>query len=353
MALADATGLAMGKDVIRAADVPGFIVNRCNRPFGLEALRLLQERVADVADDRPHLRLGGGFRMGPFELSDLVGVDTGFDVSKSFYALSFGEPRWRPSPIQARHVAAGLHGRKTGRGYYDYAERSASARRPGATRGQRRRDVTGTGPWRCAARARPRSQRSRDHGRGARWGQSPARPSTNRATRACRGHRRGQRTRLQGPRPTHRRVQPAPEGYSGDRLSADQRVRIRARRRRRLGRRHRHRDNARPQPPPRPVGLGGVIGPDHVLGRWKRSARSTARSATAPHQLCTDSRRAGRPIARPLFPRSGLSPPYSRKCCLPRARRWRPSSGGRVSDEPGPGPPTVPRRDRPLASPRA
>jgi 3-hydroxybutyryl-CoA dehydrogenase len=58
--------------------------------------------------------------MGPFELSDLVGVDTGFDVSKSFYELSFGEPRWRPSPIQARQVAAGLHGRKTGRGYYDY-----------------------------------------------------------------------------------------------------------------------------------------------------------------------------------------------------------------------------------------
>jgi 3-hydroxybutyryl-CoA dehydrogenase len=58
--------------------------------------------------------------MGPFELSDLVGVDTGFDVSKSFYELSFGEPRWRPSPIQARQVAAGLHGRKSGRGYYEY-----------------------------------------------------------------------------------------------------------------------------------------------------------------------------------------------------------------------------------------
>ena len=111
----------MGKDVIRAADVPGFIVNRCNRPFGLEALRLLQERVADVETIDRSCRLGGGFRMGPFELSDLVGVDTGFDVSKSFYELSFGEPRWRPSAIQARQVAAGLHGRKTGRGYYDYS----------------------------------------------------------------------------------------------------------------------------------------------------------------------------------------------------------------------------------------
>jgi 3-hydroxybutyryl-CoA dehydrogenase len=120
LALADATGLAMGKDVIRASDGPGFIVNRCNRPFGLEALRLLGERIADVPTIDRIARIGGGFRMGPFELSDLVGVDTGFDVSKSFYELSFGEPRWRPSPIQARQVAAGLHGRKTGRGYYDY-----------------------------------------------------------------------------------------------------------------------------------------------------------------------------------------------------------------------------------------
>jgi 3-hydroxybutyryl-CoA dehydrogenase len=120
LAIADATGAAMGKDTIRASDVPGFIVNRCNRPFGLEALRLLQERIADVQTIDRIVRIGGGFRMGPFELSDLVGVDTGFDVSKSFYELSFGEPRWRPSPIQAQRVAAGLHGRKTGHGYYDY-----------------------------------------------------------------------------------------------------------------------------------------------------------------------------------------------------------------------------------------
>jgi 3-hydroxybutyryl-CoA dehydrogenase len=120
LAIAEATGLAMGKDVIRATDGPGFIVNRCNRPFGLEALRLLQERIADVPTIDRIVRMGGGFRMGPFELSDLVGVDTGFDVSKSFYELSFGEPRWRPSPIQARLLAAGLHGRKSGRGYYDY-----------------------------------------------------------------------------------------------------------------------------------------------------------------------------------------------------------------------------------------
>jgi 3-hydroxybutyryl-CoA dehydrogenase len=121
LALAHATGAAMGKDTIRAADGPGFIVNRCNRPFGLEALRLLAQGIADTATIDRVVRMGGGFKMGPFELSDLVGVDTGFDVSKSFYELSFGEPRWRPSPIQAARVAAGLHGRKSGRGYYDYS----------------------------------------------------------------------------------------------------------------------------------------------------------------------------------------------------------------------------------------
>ncbi len=130
LALADATGRAMGKTVIRATDGPGFLVNRCNRPFGLEALRLLGEQVADIETIDRIVRLGGGFRMGPFELSDLVGVDTGFDVARSFYELSFGEPRWRPSPIQAQRVAAGLHGRKTGRGYYDYTGSGPHAHPP-------------------------------------------------------------------------------------------------------------------------------------------------------------------------------------------------------------------------------
>jgi 3-hydroxybutyryl-CoA dehydrogenase len=60
--------------------------------------------------------------MGPFELMDLVGVDTGLDIARSFFEQSFGEPRWRPSPITVRTVAAGRHGRKTGRGYYEYPE---------------------------------------------------------------------------------------------------------------------------------------------------------------------------------------------------------------------------------------
>ena len=127
LALAHATGEAMGKTVIRATDGPGFLVNRCNRPFGLEALRMLQERLGDIETIDRIVRMEGGFRMGPFELMDLVGVDTGLEVSKSFYELSFGEPRWRPSPISARYAAAGMHGRKTGRGYYDY---SGASHRP-------------------------------------------------------------------------------------------------------------------------------------------------------------------------------------------------------------------------------
>jgi 3-hydroxybutyryl-CoA dehydrogenase len=119
---ARAAGDALGKVVVDAADVPGFLVNRTNRPFLLEALKLVTERVADVATVDRICRLGGGFRMGPFELSDLVGVDVGFAVAQSFDELSFGEPRWRPSPLHARMVAGGLHGRKSGRGWYDYRD---------------------------------------------------------------------------------------------------------------------------------------------------------------------------------------------------------------------------------------
>ncbi len=119
--VARAAGEAMGKVVIDAVDGPGFLVNRCNRPFGLEALKLLAERVAPLEQIDRIARTGGGFRMGPFELMDLVGVDVGLDVSRSFYEQSFGEPRWRPSPITVKTVAAGRHGRKAGRGYYDYS----------------------------------------------------------------------------------------------------------------------------------------------------------------------------------------------------------------------------------------
>jgi 3-hydroxybutyryl-CoA dehydrogenase len=120
LARAAAVGHRMDRHVITVADGPGFVVNRCGRPFGGEALRLLQERVAKIEQIDRICRLGGGFRMGPFELMDLVGIDVGFEVAQSFDAQSFGEPRWRPNPLQARMVAAGRLGRKTGRGWYEY-----------------------------------------------------------------------------------------------------------------------------------------------------------------------------------------------------------------------------------------
>ncbi|HEX5621101.1 MAG TPA: 3-hydroxyacyl-CoA dehydrogenase family protein [Solirubrobacteraceae bacterium] len=118
VAAARAAGEAMGKHVIEAADGPGFIVNRCNRPFSLEAMRIVQEGAALEDVDAACRR--AGFRMGPFAMMDLVGIDVGFAVARSFYDQSFGEPRWRPSLLAARLVAAGRLGRKTGRGWYEY-----------------------------------------------------------------------------------------------------------------------------------------------------------------------------------------------------------------------------------------
>jgi 3-hydroxybutyryl-CoA dehydrogenase len=119
--LATETGEALGKRVIRAPDGPGFLVNRCGRGYFGEPLRILAERIAEPAQIDRICRVGGDFRMGPFELMDLVGLDVSFAVAKSFAELSFGEPRWRPMPAQARMVASGKLGRKTGRGWYDYS----------------------------------------------------------------------------------------------------------------------------------------------------------------------------------------------------------------------------------------
>ena len=132
--IARATGRAMGKRAIDAADVTGFLVNRCNRPFGLEALKLLAEQAADVETIDAIVR-GAGFRMGPFELQDLVGIDVGFEISLSFHEQSFGEPRWRPSPLSARMVAAGRLGRKSGRGWYAYPRETAPDPEPLPTGG--------------------------------------------------------------------------------------------------------------------------------------------------------------------------------------------------------------------------
>ena len=114
-------GVRMGRTPIRAKDSPGFIANRLARPFTLESLRMLADGVADAATIDLVCRRGGGFRMGPFELIDLIGLDVNLSVARSFYAQG-GEPeRWRPSPIQEELVAAGHLGRKSGRGFYDYS----------------------------------------------------------------------------------------------------------------------------------------------------------------------------------------------------------------------------------------
>jgi 3-hydroxybutyryl-CoA dehydrogenase len=123
-ALGLATDVAegMGRTPIRARDSVGFVANRCVRPFFLESLRMLSERLASHDEIDRVVRLGAGLRMGPFELMDLIGIDVNFAVARSFWEQSFGEPRWRPNPIHARMVAAGRLGRKTGRGFYAYAK---------------------------------------------------------------------------------------------------------------------------------------------------------------------------------------------------------------------------------------
>jgi len=123
-ALAAATEVAegMGRTPIRAKDSPGFVANRLARPFSLESLRMLGDGVADAATIDRAVRLGGGFRMGPFELLDLIGLDVNLEIARSFFAQG-GEPeRWRPSPIQEELVAEGRFGRKSGHGYYEYGD---------------------------------------------------------------------------------------------------------------------------------------------------------------------------------------------------------------------------------------
>jgi 3-hydroxybutyryl-CoA dehydrogenase len=111
---------ALGKVPVITKDTPGFIVNRIARPFYGEALRLLGEGVASVEDIDKIVRLEGGFKMGPFELMDLIGIDVNFAVTQSMYEQTFGEARYRPHIIQKTMVEAKLLGRKTKRGFYDY-----------------------------------------------------------------------------------------------------------------------------------------------------------------------------------------------------------------------------------------
>ncbi|MCP4420289.1 MAG: 3-hydroxybutyryl-CoA dehydrogenase [Chloroflexi bacterium] len=111
----------LGKTAVLCKDMPAFIVNRVARPFYGEALRLLGENAADPATIDKLMR-SIGFRMGPFELIDLVGCDVSLAVTQSVYDAYFQEPKYRPHPIQRRMVESGRLGRKTGHGFYEYDE---------------------------------------------------------------------------------------------------------------------------------------------------------------------------------------------------------------------------------------
>ena len=113
---------AWGKTTVRCRSTPGFIVNRVARPFYAEALRAFEEQAADFATIDAVLRESGGFKMGPFELMDLIGLDVNLAVSTSVWEATGYDPRYTPAWTQKEHVAAKRLGRKSGRGFYDYAE---------------------------------------------------------------------------------------------------------------------------------------------------------------------------------------------------------------------------------------
>ncbi|OYU97659.1 MAG: 3-hydroxybutyryl-CoA dehydrogenase [Bacteroidetes bacterium B1(2017)] len=109
----------MGKTCVMAKDAPGFIVNRVARHYYVEALKTLEENVASF-ETIDELMESSGFKMGPFKLMDLIGVDTNFSVTSSIYQLFHQDAKFRPNRIQQQKVDAGMHGKKSGKGFYNY-----------------------------------------------------------------------------------------------------------------------------------------------------------------------------------------------------------------------------------------
>lgn len=111
-----------GKTPVIAKDIPGFIVNRIARPYYGEGLRIVEENIATIEQVDEAMKTIGNFKMGPFELMDLIGVDVNFSVTTTVYKEYFYDPKYKPSLLQQRMSEAKLHGRKTGKGFYDYSE---------------------------------------------------------------------------------------------------------------------------------------------------------------------------------------------------------------------------------------
>ena len=114
--------LSWNKKTVLVKDTPGFIVNRVARPFYGEALRIYEEGIADFATIDWAMTHFGGFRMGPFTLMDYIGNDINYTVTESVFEAFYYDPRFKPSFTQKRYKEAGLLGRKSGKGFYDYTE---------------------------------------------------------------------------------------------------------------------------------------------------------------------------------------------------------------------------------------
>lgn len=120
-------GKKIGKDVVRVQDTPGFLVNQVGRGYTLEAVNIVGEGVATFAQVDEVMRAAVGFRMGPFELLDLVGLDVNHPATEMIYSQFYHEPRYRPSPLMEMRVGAGALGRKAKEGYYSYSEESGQS----------------------------------------------------------------------------------------------------------------------------------------------------------------------------------------------------------------------------------